>query len=438
LRRGSLFNIDIYLLASTLILLVFGVLFIFSSNTSGTENNNTNEYIKQIVWILIGIPILIFFALYNYQNLKGTAQYIYIGSIIFLIITRIFGEEVNGAISWIRIGSFIGIQPSEFTKIAVILMLGSYFSIIGPKLRQLSYFSFGFLLCLLPMILVMIQPDLGTALVYIPIFLCMAWAAGAKIRHIIFIIICGFFMISIFIIPHLQEYFPSLKIPLLLIFTESSYIFAFMGVVTLIIIISLIGYYFLKTYYFYWIYYSGFILILSSLGALAMKYIVRLKVKQIKRLIIFLDPHIDPKGDGWNIIQSIMAIGSGGFWGKGFRNGILSQSQYIPQQRTDFIYSIISEEWGFVGGFFILILFLVILTRGIKIIMNAKDSFAHYIGAGIIGMIFFHVIINIGMTMGIMPITGIPLFFISYGGSSLLTGLIAIGILINIHYSRYS
>jgi rod shape determining protein RodA len=438
LRRGSFFNIDIYILTSTIILLFIGVLFIFSSNTSIINDSNTNEYIKQIVWILIGIPILVFFSLYNYQNFKNIAHFIYITAILLLIVTRILGEEVNGAISWLRFGGFIGIQSSEFAKVAVILFFGAYLSTIGSKIRQLPYFLVGLLICLAPMMLVVIQPDLGTAAVYIPIFLAMAWAAGAKKRHIVFIVLSGIFMISIFIIPYLMKYFPSLKNPLLLIFTQSEYILAFMGILSVIVILSAIGYYFLKTRYFYWIYYSGFILIAASLGALAMQYIIKLKEKQIKRLIIFLDPQIDPKGDGWNIIESVMAIGSGGLTGKGFRMGILSQSQYIPQQSTDFIYSIISEEWGFIGGLFILILFLIILTRGMKIIYNSRDSFAHYIGAGIIGMIFFHVIINIGMTMGIMPITGIPLFFISYGGSSLITGLIAIGILLNIHYRRYS
>jgi len=438
LRRGSFFNIDIYILISTIILLFIGVLFIFSSNTSVVNVLNTSEYIKQIVWILIGIPILIFFSLYNYQYFKNIAHFIYIAAIILLIVTRIFGEEVNGAISWLRFGSFIGIQISEFSKIAVILFFSAYLSIIGQKIRQLPYFLLGFLICLVPMMLVIIQPDLGTAAVYIPIFLAMAWASGAKKKHIVFIVLAGFFMISIFIIPHLQQYFPSLRTPLLQIFTESGYTLAFTGIISLIVVISAVGYYFLKTHYFYWIYYSGFMFITASLGALVMQHIIKLREKQIKRLIIFLDPQIDPKGDGWNIIESVMAIGSGGFTGKGFRMGILSQSQYIPQQSTDFIYSIISEEWGFMGGLFILILFLVILTRAIKIIYNSRDSYAHYIGVGIIGMIFFHVVINIGMTMGIMPITGIPLFFISYGGSSLITGLIAIGILINIHYRRYS
>jgi rod shape determining protein RodA len=436
LRRRSLFNIDIYLVSSTLALLFVGVLFIFSSNSMSTGEMYNNEYIKQIVWILIGIPIIIFFSLYNYENFKNTGLFIYLGTILLLIITRIFGEEVNGAISWLRIGGFIGIQASEFGKIALILYLGSYLSSIGRKITQLPYFLLGFLICLLPMMLVVIQPDLGTAAVYIPIFLAMAWAAGAKKRHIVFVVISGFLMISIFIIPYLLEYFPYLKTPLLLVFTQANYILAFTGIFVVIVALSWAGLYFFKKRYFYWIYYSGIIVVVASLGALLVQHGIKLKEKQIKRLIIFLDPQIDPKGDGWNIIQSVMAIGSGGITGKGFRMGMLSQSRYIPQQSTDFIYSIISEEWGFLGGLLILILFMIILARAMKIIYNSMDTYAHVIGAGIIGMIFFHVIINVGMTMGIMPITGIPLFFISYGGSSLITGLIAIGILINIHYNR--
>jgi len=433
LRRKSFFNIDLYLLISTIILLFIGVLFIYSSNSS-----TGSEYIRQIVWILIGIPVIIFFSLYNYTNFKNSALFIYIAVIVLLLLTRIFGEEVNGAISWLRIGGFIGIQASEFGKIALILVLANYLNSIGRKIVQLPYFVFGFLICLLPMGLIIIQPDLGTASVYIPIFLAMTWAAGAKKRHIFFVVLSGFFMVSIYIVPYLMKYFPALKTPLLLIFTQTKYILVVAGIFAVIVILGWLGSYFFKRRYFYWIYYSGIIVLTATLGALVAQNLVHLKEKQIKRLIIFLDPQIDPKGDGWNIIQSIMAIGSGGITGKGFRMGMLSQSRYIPQQSTDFIYSIISEEWGFIGGTLILILFMIILARAIKIIYNARDPYAHFIGSGIIGMIFFHVIINVGMTMGIMPITGIPLFFISYGGSSLITGLIAIGILINIHYSRYS
>jgi rod shape determining protein RodA len=155
------------------------------------------------------------------------------------------------------------------------------------------------------------------------------------------------------------------------------------------------------------------------------------------RMVVFLDPTVDPQGAGWHIIQSVTAVGSGGMLGKGFLNGTQSHYQFLPQQSTDFIFSIIAEEWGFLGGMLIFFLYGIIFTRGILIIINTEDTFARYTATGIVGMIFFHFFVNIGMAMGIMPITGIPLFFLSYGGSSLWTAAIGVGILVSIQMKRY-
>lgn len=195
------------------------------------------------------------------------------------------------------------------------------------------------------------------------------------------------------------------------------------------------GYLRFKRGYYYWIMYAAAIFLTGSLGSLAAGLVV--KDYQIMRLIIFMNPRVDPQGAGWNIIQSVTAVGSGGFWGKGFLQGTQSHYRFLPQQSTDFIFSILAEEWGFVGGMVVFLLFLVILIRGIKIAYTARGSYALYVGSGIVAMIFFHVMVNIGMAMGIMPITGIPLFFLSYGGSSLWTAMIAVGILLNIHQRRY-
>jgi rod shape determining protein RodA len=155
------------------------------------------------------------------------------------------------------------------------------------------------------------------------------------------------------------------------------------------------------------------------------------------RLIVFLDPYIDPKGSGWNIIQSITAIGSGGFWGKGYLQGTQSHYRFLPQQSTDFIFSIFSEEMGFIGGVLLFSLFLLIVLRLLNIMKTTSDPFGAYIVAGFSGMLVFHFLINVGMTMGIMPITGIPLIFLSYGGSSLLSALIGIGISLSIYVRRF-
>ena len=156
------------------------------------------------------------------------------------------------------------------------------------------------------------------------------------------------------------------------------------------------------------------------------------------RLVVFLKPEVDPRGSGRNIIQSLTAVGSGGLTGKGYLQGTQSHYQYLPQRSTDFIFSIIAEEWGFLGSFAVLLLFGIILVRGIFILFNARDSFGVFIGAGVLTMIFFHMMINIGMAIGIMPITGIPLLFLSYGGSSLWTAVIGMALLQNIYLNRYT
>ena len=181
--------------------------------------------------------------------------------------------------------------------------------------------------------------------------------------------------------------------------------------------------------------YSSFLSTLGFIGSLGIRFF--LKEYQIMRLIVFLNPGIDPRGAGWNTIQSLIAVGSGGLTGKGFLEGTQSHYRFLPEQSTDFIFSIISEEWGFIGSVFVIILFAIILVRGLILVINSKDNYGYYVGSGIIIMIFFHVIVNIGMAIGIMPITGIPLLLISYGGSSLWTALISIGLLQNIYLRRY-
>jgi rod shape determining protein RodA len=283
--------------------------------------------------------------------------------------------------------------------------------------------------------IILMQPDLGTASVFLPIFLIMSFMAGARLRHIAFILITFGLTFLFCILPIYEQYIIGREVPLFDIFTEWHILRILIISLVGMFGISLWGYLTLKNPVFYWIMYGGSILLLALCFAFAARIV--LQQYQIMRLIIFINPNIDPKGAGWNIIQSLTAIGSGGFGGKGFLMGTQSHLNYLPQQSTDFIFSIIAEEWGFIGASFVLAMFLIIIFRGIRIISFAKDDFSVYIGAGFIGMFFFHVLINVGMAIGIMPITGIPLFFLSYGGSSLWTACISVGILLNICIRRY-
>ena len=178
--------------------------------------------------------------------------------------------------------------------------------------------------------------------------------------------------------------------------------------------------------YFYWIFYFASLVVVSAVCSVAVR--LALKDYQIMRFVIFLNPQLDPQGSGWNILQSLTAIGSGGFHGKGFLHGTQSHYQFLPSQSTDFIFSIVSEEWGFLGGLLVLGLYLIILLRGLGIVWSVRaDSFGYLVGAGVLSLLFVHLLINAGMAMGIMPVTGIPFLFLSYGGSSLWASLTSVG-----------
>ena len=435
MRQSSFFGFDITLFTATFFLMIAGILFVYSSGVTAGGEVYSFEYARQIIWVVSGLLILLGFSLFNYNRLRGLSPYFYLGCIVLLIVTLIIGREVNGAKSWLGIGE-LGIQPSEFMKIATILLLANFLVYVGQRIRQLQFFLLAFLISLVPVLVILLQPDMGTALVYFPIFVVMTFFAGARIRHIVFLIATGLLVVMLSIMPGFEEVIFGEQVPVFAVFTDRRILLFFMGSLLLMCLVSLWGHLVFKKKYFYWVGYVTLILAVSILGLLLARRV--LKDYQIMRLLIFFNPYIDPKGAGWNIIQSVTAIGSGGFSGKGFLMGTQSHYNYLPQQSTDFIFSILAEEWGFVGGIFVILLFLIIILRGIRILTHAKDSFAIQIGAGVVAMIFFHVLVNVGMTMGIMPVTGIPLFFLSYGGSSLWTASIGIGILLNIYMRRYN
>ncbi len=427
-------SFDFYILLSVMSLVVTGIFFIYSSCVASDGSVVSNEYIKQIVWAVLGVAVLITVIVFNYKKVQDYSVYLYVFFIFLLVVTLFAGNKVNGARSWLGIMDF-GIQPSEFAKIATILMLSSFYSAHKKDVRELQTFIKGFIITLIPMMLILVQPDMGTALVYIPIFLITAYIAGSSLRHIMYLLLTGSVMIILVIIPVWEDFAAENTRKIISVISASNIYLYILLTFIAVSAISLTGYYIAKKRYYYWIMYSSSIMSISMLGSLAAQKV--LKSYQIMRLIVFLDPYIDPKGAGWNIIQSITAVGSGGVWGKGFLNGTQSHYRYLPQQTTDFIFSIMAEELGFAGSLVIFLLFLVIIIRGIIIIGAAKDRFGSFIAAGVVAMVFFHFIVNIGMAMGIMPITGIPLLFLSYGGSSLWTAMIGTGLLINVYFRRY-
>ena len=434
MKSRSFFGFDILIFASCIALMVIGILFIYSSGVTSTGVVTSNEYIKQIVWMGLGIGILFAIIFSNYSRIGEFSPYIYIVFMLLLVVTLLFGRIVNGARSWIPLFGF-GIQPSEFAKIASILYLAYYFDKTKKTENALKRFLIGFAIVLLPMFLILLQPDLGTAIVYLPIFLSICFVSAVPLRYLIYMVLSGSLLMVLTILPAWQTFVVEREYPIIDLISSFGYSWYVLGAIGAVLILSLVGFFMIKKRYFYWILYVSSSLLSAFAGSFFMRRM--LEDYQMARLIIFLKPNIDPQGAGYNVLQSITAVGSGGFLGKGWLKGTQSHYKFLPQRSTDFIFSVLAEEWGLIGSLFILMLFLVIIYRGLSILLNARDSFAVYVCAGVIGMFGFHIFINIGMAMGIMPITGIPLFFLSYGGSSLWTALLGIGFLLNIHLRRY-
>ena len=435
MKIRDILEIDFFILSAAFILSIFGVLFIYSSGITSLGNQASREYVRQIIWAGAGLVLALALALFDYKKLREFSVYLYLATLALLVYTCVFGRTVNGARAWLGFGAF-GIQPSEFAKITTIVFLARYLDDTKRRPLVFSRFIISCFIVFVPMALILIQPDFGTSLVFIPILLVMTFMAGVSIRYVLFSGACLMLTTVLMVLPLWQSYIFRKPLPALLIITNPRLIAVVVLALSVIAGIAIFGYKKYRKYYFFWIAYSVAIIVLS-MGA---SYLARkvLKDYQIMRLIVFLDPNVDPRGAGWNIIQSVTAIGSGGLTGKGFLQGTQSHYRFLPEQSTDFIFSIFSEETGLVGGILLFALFLLICLRLLRIMKTTADSFGSYICAGIAGVYGFHFLINVGMTMGIMPITGIPLLFVSYGGSALLSAMMGIGLALSIHVRRYN
>ena len=427
-------DIDYYLLFSCFLLCALGIIAIYSSGIDAEGAIISNEYLKQILWFGIGIFLLIAAALFDFSRYKDIVWVFFAFAILLLIITLLAGRVVNGARSWLGIGG-IGIQPAEFTKVATVLMLARYLESaeFDSSFKKLLITG---IIMIIPLALILAQPDFGSALVFVPAALVMLTLADVDFRYILFGVLSIFGVFLFLSLPLYASNHPNPENIIYTAITHENVLIAILIFVLVISIISGIGWLKFKKRYYYWFSYSMAILAISMIGAVAAHSI--LKPYQIMRLLVFIDPSIDPKGSGWNILQSITAIGSGGFLGKGFLQGTHSHARYIPQQSTDFIFSIIAEEFGFIGCTVLFILYGILFFRCVFLIETCKDRFSQLVIGGLLGIFAFHFMINIGMAMGIMPVTGVPLYVVSYGGSSLWTGLISIGILTGISARRYS
>lgn len=379
------------MVVATILLLAIGLLSLYSSCCQRGLFVKKDIFHKQLWWASCGIALLFFLSKCDYRRLGMAAIPFYIFSLVSLVAVLIIGRVVMGAQRWLNIGE-ISFQPSEFGKMALIFMLAYYFSrpsVVSPlaagagssgaqarcgipsgRKGFMSFYSavaasnvfseaiFPLLLTLFLAAPVLLQPDLGSAIVYVFIFFAVAFLAGASLKYIFGLSAAGLALFPIF-------------------------------------------WHFLRGY-------------------------------QKSRLLVFLDPNIDPLGAGYTVIQSKIAVGSGHLFGKGWMAGTQGQLNFLAERHTDFIFSVIGEELGFAGSALLLALYGVLIAAILRTAELAKDTFGRLVCAGVASMIFFHVFVNIAMNAGFSPVVGLPLPFISYGGSSLVVNLAAVGIVLNI------
>lgn len=354
-------SIDWMIVCIFIALFIIGFIALYSAN--GGIEGDMSEVTKHLSWFGLGIIFMVILALMDYEFLAKLWIPFYVLMVLALL-GVLFTSPINGATSWYTFGN-ISIQPSEFAKIVLIFSLAKVITWVNEKgkINNILYILLIFSVLIIPSLLVVKQPDFGTAMVILAVSAIMMFSAGISLWYVIGSII-------------------------------------------------------------------------SVAVALPFVYTYLLPEHAKDRINVFLNPQSDPLGSGYNIIQSMLAVGSGQVWGMGLFNGNQTQLGYLPMKTTDFIYSVISEEMGFIVSAIIVILFVLLIVRTFYIAKNAKDSLGALIATGIGSMLFAHFVENVGMTIGLMPITGIPLPFISYGGSSMLTNCIAIGILLNINRKR--
>jgi len=362
LDRRLIMNFDWTLLSTVVIISALGVFNLYSSTYPHT-GEGTPLYLKQIFWLVLGMGFMILTLAFDYRTFIRYAYLFLLFCLLLLFLVMIFGRVTSGSQRWLPLG-FFSFQPSEITKIALILSLTRFFTrednFHGYRLRDLLI---PFLFLGVPVFLVFKQPDLGTVVLLFLIFVSILAFIGLHPR---------------------------------------AWITLGIGWAALTPLI----WYFLKDY-------------------------------QKKRLLTFLNPDLDPLKTGYHIIQSKIAVGSGTFFGKGFLKGTQSQLHFLPEQHTDFIFSVLAEEWGFGGCFILLLLMLFLISKGVKIAHTSKDQAGALLAIGLSAMLFWQTFINIGMVIGLVPVVGVPLPLLSYGGTSAITTLVGIGILMNISMRRF-
>ena len=357
----KLIKLDWILIFSVMLLLGIGLVSLYSMSLSDKGTSSASNFEKQLAFSAIGIAVMLFLAFSSYRYLQSYSTFIFFATIFVLLVVVIWGKTIRGTAGWIGLGSF-HFQPVEIAKMALIIFLASFISQKKLEISETGRVIASFVMSAIMIVLVLLQPDFGSAMVLAAIWLGMMVISGI-----------------------------SKKFLTLLVLT--------------FIILASIGWIFMADY-------------------------------QKERVATFISPNRDPQGSGYSVIQSKIAIGSGGLLGKGFGHGSQSQLNFLPEKHNDFIFSVISEELGLTGSLIVLFLFSVLFYRIRKIALNAQDNFGYLLASGILIMYFIQFFVNVGMNVGVVPVTGISLPLVSYGGSFLLTCFAGLGFLLNIHLER--
>jgi len=388
-------------------LLVIGTVMILSSTFSMQARAGEDPLLylkKHLIALILGLIVMAVFMYFDFDHLKTLAIPIYVLTVLALGMVLLRGFIALGAQRWVAIGP-VSFQPSEVAKLATIIVLAAYLESRVGTLSNLLALLPPALLVGLPFVLIFKQPDLGTSLVLIAILLGMfLWAKASEgLLLLLFSPLLGIFLYQHFVIWVLY-----MVILTTVLFSVKFKWFDCLTIIALNIVSPRVFYHVFNM----------------------------LKGYQKTRLLAFLNPNIDPRGAGYHSLQSKVAIGSGGFFGRGLFHGTQTQLQFIPQQFSDFIFSAVGEELGFIGAVAVVVLFTIIILRAIKIASESRTPFGSFLAGGIAVMFMFHMLVNIGMTMGLLPVVGIPLPFMSFGGTALLVDLAAVGILQNIAMRR--
>lgn len=356
-------SFDWTLFALTLLIAVIGTVNIYSATVS-FKVVGAPFYLRQAYWILAGLFLIIVVCSVDYHVLEDVSYWVYGILLFLLVVVMVAGKTSMGATRWLHLG-FINIQPSEPMKIVIIMVFARFFNARhypeGLRLRDLGY---PLLLLGGPALLIMKQPDLGTAIMVILIAVSLMVYVGVRWGTVVTVVLAA-----------------------------------------------------LPTVYVAWHYF--------------------LREYQKNRILNFVNPERDPLKSGYHIIQSKIAVGSGGFFGKGFLHGTQSHLRFLPEQHTDFAFSVFSEEWGFFGCLILVVLYLFLVLWGLHIAGRCNDRFGSLLAIGVTAMLFWHIVINMGMVIGLFPVVGVPLPFFSYGGTSMVTSMVGVGLLLNISMRRF-